>query len=75
VLEGPGGTSSLAAALSSATKLIENCVDVVAANGVHWGSRLVLAAALSHFLELETKLELLGSGRNTDLMEDQVDAL
>jgi hypothetical protein len=35
----------------------------------------VLAAALSPFLELETELEMLGSTSNTDLPEDQVDAL
>jgi hypothetical protein len=35
----------------------------------------MLAAALSHFLELETELELLGSRCNADLNEDQVDAL
>jgi hypothetical protein len=34
-----------------------------------------LVAAVSHFLELEAELELLGSGRNVDLKEDQVDAL
>jgi hypothetical protein len=35
----------------------------------------VLAAALSHFSELGTELELLGSRRNMNLMEDQVDAV
>jgi hypothetical protein len=34
----------------------------------------VLAATLSHFPELDTKLETLGSGRNTDLTEGWVDA-
>jgi hypothetical protein len=34
-----------------------------------------LVAVVSHFLELEAELELLGSGRNVDLKEDQVDAL
>jgi hypothetical protein len=34
-----------------------------------------LVAALSHFLELKTKLELLGSGHNADLIVDQADAL
>jgi hypothetical protein len=29
-----------------------------------------LAATLSHFSELEAKLELLGSRHNADLMED-----
>jgi hypothetical protein len=35
----------------------------------------VLATALSHILELETELELHGSGHNTNPTEDQVDAL
>jgi hypothetical protein len=30
---------------------------------------------LLHFLELKSKLELLGSGRNADLIDDQADAL
>jgi hypothetical protein len=33
-----------------------------------------LVAALSHFPELDTELELLGSRRNGDLTKDQVDA-
>jgi propanediol utilization protein len=36
---------------------------------------LALITALSHFLELETELELLGSGRNVHLTEGQLDAL
>jgi hypothetical protein len=43
------------------------------------GSAGGVASALSTFLscfsELETELELLGFGRNANLMEDQVDAL
>jgi hypothetical protein len=35
----------------------------------------VLVTALLHFLELEAELELLGTGHNVALMEDQVDAL
>jgi hypothetical protein len=65
VLDGANESSSLVVSLSTAA----------AANGVRWETRSVLVAALSHFSELETKLELLRSGRNTDLMEDQVDAL
>jgi hypothetical protein len=75
VLEGHGGTSSLAPLLSSTTELIEDRVDTAAANGVRWGTRLVLVATLSHFPEFETELVLLRSGRNADLTEDQVDAL
>jgi hypothetical protein len=75
VLKGPDGTSSLMVSLSSVVELIEDRVDTAAANGVRWGTRPVLAAALSHFLELGAELELLGSGCNADLTEDQVDAL
>jgi hypothetical protein len=34
----------------------------------------MLVSALSHILELETELELLGSGHNVYLTEDQLDA-
>jgi hypothetical protein len=34
-----------------------------------------LITVVSHFLELETDLEVLGSGRSTGLTEDEVDAL
>jgi hypothetical protein len=34
-----------------------------------------LATVISHFLELEAELELIGSGCNAHLMEDLVDAL
>jgi hypothetical protein len=61
--------------LSSAMKLIKNRVIVVAANEARWGTQSVLSAAFLHFPELESELELLGSGRNTDLTKDQVDAL
>jgi hypothetical protein len=39
------------------------------------GSRSALVAAVSHFLKLESELELLGSGCNADLTEDDADAL
>jgi hypothetical protein len=39
------------------------------------GPDLCLVAALSHFLELKSELELLGFGRNTNLTMDQADAL
>jgi hypothetical protein len=39
------------------------------------GTCSTLVATLSHSLELKTKLELLGSGCNADLPEDQADAL
>jgi hypothetical protein len=55
--------------LSSATELLEDCIDTVAANGVHRATRSALATALSHFLESRIEVELLGSRRNADLME------
>jgi hypothetical protein len=56
-------------------ELLEGQVDAAAANGIHWGTQSFLVAALSYFLELEAKLELLRSGRNAAQTEDQVDAL
>jgi hypothetical protein len=67
--------SSLAASLSMAVELLEGWVDFAAANGVRWGTRSALVAALSHFLKLDTELELLESGCNADLTENKVDAL
>jgi hypothetical protein len=75
VLERPDMTSSLAVALSSVAEFIDNHIDAPVANGAHWDTWSALAAALSHFPELGTELEVLGSGRNTDLREDQVNAL
>jgi hypothetical protein len=75
VLERLDMTSSSAALLSSMTELIKDRVDAAATNGVRWGARSVLAVSLSHFLELGTELELLGSRHNTNLTEDKVDAL
>jgi hypothetical protein len=43
--------------------------------GLTRGGRSVLVAALSHFSELKTKLGLLRSGRDVNLVEDEVDAL
>jgi hypothetical protein len=43
-------------------------LDATVANRVHWGTQSALVAALSHFPELETDLELLGSRCNTDMM-------
>jgi hypothetical protein len=75
VLDNVDGPSSLAASMSTAVELLEGWNDAAATNGVHWGSRSVLVAAVSHFLELKTKLELLGSRCNADLTEDKADAL
>jgi hypothetical protein len=35
----------------------------------------VLTTTLSHFPKLESELELLGSGYNADLMNDEMEAL
>jgi hypothetical protein len=75
VLDNIDGTSSLAASLSTVVEMLECWINVVAANGVHWGTRSALVAALLHFLELKFMLELLKSECNADLTEDQLDAL
>jgi hypothetical protein len=43
--------------------------------GVRWGTRSALGVVLFHFPKLESEQELLGSGHNADLSDDQVDAL
>jgi hypothetical protein len=63
------------ASLASAVVLIEDRIDAMTTNGVHWGTQSALSTTLSHFPELGTDLELIGSRRNVDLTEDQVDAL
>jgi hypothetical protein len=45
------------------------------ANGVRWGSLSASVAMVSHFLELKTELEVLRSGCNADIIEDENDAL
>jgi hypothetical protein len=55
--------------------MLEGRLDIMAANGVHWGTRSVLIAALSHFQLMEAELEMLGSDRHAALTEDQVDSL
>jgi hypothetical protein len=75
VLKRSDKASSLVALLSSAVDLIEGHVDAAVANRVHWGARLALITALSHFPKLEPKFELFGSRYNADLTEGQLDAL
>jgi hypothetical protein len=75
MLDREDGSSSLTASLSIAAELLEGLVDVVTTNKVRWGTRSALVDTLSHFPELEAELEILRFGRNTALMEDQVDAL
>jgi hypothetical protein len=55
--------------------MLEGRLDIMAANGVHWGTRSVLIAALSHFQLMEAELEMLGSDHHAALAEDQVDSL
>jgi hypothetical protein len=56
-------------------ELIADCIDARSANGVCYGTWSALAATLSPVSELGAEQELLGSRRNTDLTEDEVDAL
>jgi hypothetical protein len=56
-------------------ELLEGWIDTTTTNGVHWGTRFALVAALLHFLKLKNELELLGSGCNVDQTKDQVNAL
>jgi hypothetical protein len=63
-------SSSLAASLSVVVELLEGCIDASTANGVHWGTRSALVVTLSHFPELEIKLEQLRSTCNADLTDD-----
>jgi hypothetical protein len=75
VLDNIDGLSSLAASLSMVVELLDGQIDTTTTNGVCWGTRSTLVAAMSHFLELKSELQLLGSGCNVDLTEDQADAL
>jgi hypothetical protein len=52
-------------------KSFDGRIDTVVTNGVCWGTRSTLVATMSDFQELE----LLGSGQNADLTNDQADAL
>jgi hypothetical protein len=75
VLERADWMFSLGASLSSMAELLEGRIDAVVTNRVHWGTGLALAATLSHFPNLGTKLEVLGFEYNVDLMGDLIDAL
>jgi hypothetical protein len=75
VLDDVGGSSLMAASMSVVTEHLEGRIDAAAANGVRWGSRSTLVVAVSHFLELDTDLEVLGSRHDTGLIEDEVNAL
>jgi alanine dehydrogenase len=57
-------SSSLATSMSMVAERLEGQIGAATANGVRWGSCSVLVAAVSHFLELDADLEVLGSGRS-----------
>jgi hypothetical protein len=61
--------------MSAVVERLESQIDVAVANGVRWGSRSALVAAMLHFPELDTDLEVLVFGRCTRLIEDEVDSL
>jgi hypothetical protein len=69
------GLSLLSTSMSTVAERLEGRIDTVAANGVCWGSCSALVVAVSHFLELDTDLEVVGSGRNASLTKGEVDAL
>jgi hypothetical protein len=75
MLDSADGPFSLAASMSTSVELLEGWIDAMTANRVRWGSRSMLVAAVLHFPELKPELELLGSGHDADLTEDEVDAL
>jgi hypothetical protein len=62
--------SSLVTLLSSIMEPIEDRIDAMATNGIRCGTRSAIVGTLSHFPELKTELELLGSGSSIDLTED-----
>jgi hypothetical protein len=68
-------SSSLTVSLSTVAELLKGHADATVTNGVYWGTQLALVVALSHFLELGTKPELLRFRCNADLADDQVDSL
>jgi hypothetical protein len=75
LLDSIDGLSSPVTSLSMVVELLEGQIDVVTTNVLHWGTQSMLVAALSHFLEHKSELELLGSRQNAYLTKDQVDAL
>jgi hypothetical protein len=75
VLGDVDGSSLLATSMSAVAQRLEGWIDAAATNGVCWGSHSVLVAAVMHFSELDTDLEVLRSGSNMGLTESMVDAL
>jgi hypothetical protein len=64
-----------AMSLSLAMDQVKGHINTMAANGFHWVAQLALVAALVHFHELDSELELLGFWCNVDLIEGQLHAL
>jgi hypothetical protein len=75
VLDNTDGPSSLPASKLAVVELLEGRIDAATANGFRWGSCFTLVAAMSHFSEQKSELELLGSEHNVDLTEDETGAL
>jgi hypothetical protein len=75
VLGNTDGSSTQATSMSVVVELLKGWIDTAAASRVYWGSRSVLVATVSHFSELDTDLEVSGSGHRAGLIEDEVDAL
>jgi hypothetical protein len=75
VLGSADGPSSLATSVSRAAELLKSWIDAAATNRVRWGSRSALVGSVSHFPELKTELEVLGSRCSMDQTEDEADAL
>jgi hypothetical protein len=65
----------MAASMSTVMEQLEGRIDATVDIGVHCGSRPMLVAAVSHFTKLDADLEVLGSGPNMRLTEDEVNAL
>jgi hypothetical protein len=75
VLGDVDGSFTQATSMSAVVELREGRIDTTTANGVRWRTRSALVAAVSHYLELDADLEVLGYGRSAGLTEDEVDAL
>jgi ribosomal protein S12 methylthiotransferase accessory factor YcaO len=69
------GLSSLAASMSAVVKRVEGQINAAATNQFHWRSHFVLVDAVSHFPMLKAKLELHGSRRSADLIEDEANVV
>jgi hypothetical protein len=75
VLGDVDGSSLLATSMSVVAEQLEGWIDAPTANGVCWGSHYALVVAVSHFPELYTDREVLGSGHKARLTKDEVVAL